>query len=95
VVVFAALPHARERQSAAVLGDVIYAIGGANTAGTRSRAIYAINPTSGAVRLAGLLPRALADTAAVSVGGQIIVAGGSDAAMAPVATIYAVAPVSS
>jgi len=94
VVVFAALPRARERQSAATLGNRIYVIGGATAAGVRSRAIYAINTASGAVRLAGLLPHALADTAAVGAGNQIIVAGGTNDAMAAVATIYAVAPVS-
>jgi N-acetylneuraminic acid mutarotase len=93
VAPFTTLPHARERESAAVLDGLIYAIGGANAAGQRSRAIYSINPASGRVALAGILPQALADTTAVSGDGQIIVAGGTDEALAPVATIYAVTPI--
>jgi N-acetylneuraminic acid mutarotase len=76
-----------------VLDGQIYAIGGANAAGQRSRAIYAINPASGRVLLAGVLPQALADTVAVTGDGEIIVAGGTNEALAPVATIYAVTPI--
>ena len=56
----------------------------------RTRAIYAISPDSGAVRLAAILPLALSDTTAVTGAGEIIVAGGLTNAATPIATIYAV-----
>jgi N-acetylneuraminic acid mutarotase len=89
----ATLPHARDRESAAALGGKLYVIGGANTAGVRTRAIYTVSPASGAVRLAGILPLALSDTTAVSGNGEIIVAGGLSGAAAPSAAIYAVTTV--
>ena len=85
----ATLPHARDRESAAALGGTLYVIGGTNAAGVRTRAIYAVNPASGAVRLAGILPLALSDTTAVRGPGEIIIAGGLSAAAAPSAAIYA------
>ena len=86
----ATLPHARDRESAAALDGRLYVIGGTNAAGVRTRAIYAVNPASGAVRLAGILPLALSDTTAVNGSGEIIIAGGLSAAAAPSAAIYAI-----
>ncbi len=63
-------------------------IGGESASGTRSRAIYSINPATGTVSLAGVLPVALADAAAVTGEHMIILAGGTGASGAPLANIY-------
>ena len=91
VTVFTHLPHARDREAAAALGTHIFVLGGLNTAtGLRTRAIYSLSPSSGAVHLAGILPLALSDIAATSTDGEIVAAGGIDAAGVAGTAIYAI-----
>ena len=54
--------------------------------------VWAINPRSGAVSVAGRLPRALSDAGVVTVGAAIVVAGGLDAAGGTVSTVGRLAP---
>ena len=85
------LPAGEASAVAAALGGHIFVLGGLSTAsGLRTRAIYSISPSSGAVHLAGILPLALSDLAATSNAGEIIAAGGIDAAGVAGASIYAV-----
>ena len=74
---FTRLPVARDRESARAIDGVIVVLGGLSTAsGRRTRAIYTINPSSGVVHLAGLLPKPISDMTAIVGPGQIIAAGG-------------------
>ena len=73
------LPVALSHAGAASLGGLVFLIGGrGRTPGSVTRAIYAIDPASGAVRFAGALPIGLADVAVAAVGDTILVAGGTD-----------------
>jgi hypothetical protein len=91
VTAFTHLSHARDREAAAALGGHIFVLGGLSTAtGLRTRAIYSISPSSGAVHLAGILPLALSDIAATSTAGRIIAAGGINAAGVATTPIYAI-----
>jgi hypothetical protein len=59
----------------ATLGGIVYVIGGRTTTG-EARAIQAIDPATGVVRLVGRLDRGLSHAAAVVVGDQLLIAGG-------------------
>jgi hypothetical protein len=58
------------------LGKSLYLIGGTNAAGRPLDQILRIDPVSGSVTPAGLLPSPLADAAATTVRGRILVLGG-------------------
>lgn len=91
ITTFTHLPHARDREAAATLGNHIFVLGGLTIAGgARTRGIYSINPKSGVVHLAGLLPVALSDAAAVSTGNAIIVAGGIDGTGAASSAVFSI-----
>ena len=81
VTPFATLPHARDREAAGALGGTHLRRSAAlsTASGVRTRAIYAINARSGAVHLAGLLPRRALGHDGRRGPGEIIVAGGSTA----------------
>jgi N-acetylneuraminic acid mutarotase len=91
VSTFTHLPHARDRAAAASIDDRVIVMGGVSTAtGQRTRAIYSINPHTGAVHLAGLLPVALSDLTAVNGRHQILVAGGINGTGQAIASIYGI-----
>src|SRR5581483_7039216 len=84
VTPFTRLPVARDREAAATDDGLIVVLGGLRTStNQRTRAIYTINPSSGRVRLAGLLPKAISDMTAVKSSGTIIAAGGVDGSGLP------------
>ncbi len=59
----------------ATIGGIVYVIGGRTLTGD-SRAIQAVDPVTGAVRLVGRLDRGLSHAVAVVVGGDLLIAGG-------------------
>jgi N-acetylneuraminic acid mutarotase len=66
--------------AATALGGTLYVIGGrAGVGASVRRAILAVDPRSGKVRAAGVLPTALSDVAAAALAGRVWVIGGRDA----------------
>jgi N-acetylneuraminic acid mutarotase len=65
--------------AAAVLGGMVYVLGGRGT-GTSSqhRSILTIDPRSGTSGAAGVLPRSLSDSGAVGLSDRILLIGGRD-----------------
>lgn len=59
----------------ATFGGIVYVIGGRTLTGD-ARAIQAINPATGVVRLVGRLDRGMSHAVAVVVGGDLLIAGG-------------------
>jgi N-acetylneuraminic acid mutarotase len=78
----ARLPHPLTHASAATLGGIVYVVGGRGAnLDSQTRRILAIDPRTGRVTDAGLLPRGLSDAGVTAVrGNRIVVAGGRDAA---------------
>ena len=60
--------------------------------GTQTRAILAIDSTTGRVTRAGQLPRAASDMGAASLGGKIVLAGGRDSSGRVLAQVLELAP---
>jgi YVTN family beta-propeller protein len=73
----AQLPYALTHASGALLGGLVYVFGGrGSTLGSQTARILAIDPASGRVARAGMLPVALSDSGAAPAGGGVVVAGG-------------------
>jgi hypothetical protein len=64
----ATLPAPEDHAALAALGGTLYLVGG--------RRVLAIDPSSGKVSAAALLPRSLSDPTATTVGNRIVVTGG-------------------
>jgi hypothetical protein len=64
----ATLPTPEDHAALATLGGTLYLVGG--------RRVLAIDPSSGKVSAAALLPAALSDPTATTVGSRIVVTGG-------------------
>ncbi len=75
----------------AVVGDTIWVLGGQTASGVTT-AIQRINTASGAITVAGHLPRGLAGASAFVLGGQIVLAGGSDASGSPTTSLLHLDP---
>ena len=78
----------------AVSGGNIYVFGGSTLSGTPVPTVQVVEPSTGASRVLGQLPQALAGAAAASLGGHIYLAGGQTASVAgaaggPSGTVYA------
>ena len=75
------LPHALTHAAGASLNGVMYVIGGRGEGLTdQTSTILAVDPRSGAVRVAGHLPKALSDLGAASLPDRILAIGGRDSA---------------
>jgi hypothetical protein len=90
VRVVATLPAPVAHAPLVALGGALYLVGGTDAAGISLDRVLRIDPFSGAVGLAGRLPRPLTDAAAVTVDRQVIVLGG--AGSAPSRLVFAFAP---
>ncbi len=78
----------------AVSGGNIYVFGGSTLSGTPVSTVQVVDPATGAARVLGALPQALAGASAASLGGHIYVAGGQTVSSAGAAggasgTVYA------
>ena len=72
------LPAGVTHAGAGVIGPTMYLVGGRGDLVTdRTADVLAIDPTTGKVRRAGILPQPLSDAAVVSLPGRLIVAGGA------------------
>src|SRR5438067_926383 len=74
------LPQPLTHAAATTFGSIVYLAGGRRADGTRSSAVWAIDPLTGGVRRAGTLPRPISDEALLTLSNAIIVAGGRSAA---------------
>jgi N-acetylneuraminic acid mutarotase len=71
------LPQATTHAGAAVLGSMVYLVGGRGDSLTsRTAAVQAIDPATGKVTAAGKLPAPTSDAGVVGLGNAIVVAGG-------------------
>ena len=72
------LPAGLTHAGAGVIGTTMYLVGGRRDLVTdRTADVLSIDPTTGKVHLAGILPQPLSDAAVVSLPGRLIVAGGA------------------
>jgi len=79
VSVIGSLPRPLSHAAGASLNGTFFILGGRGDGLSEQRStIWAVDPTTGAIRRAGRLPLALSDLGAASVGGRIVVAGGRD-----------------
>jgi hypothetical protein len=71
------LPQPTTHAGAAVLGSMVYLVGGrGDSLGSRTAAVQAIDPATGKVARAGRLPAPTSDAGVVGLGNAIVVAGG-------------------
>jgi N-acetylneuraminic acid mutarotase len=81
------LRHPITHGNAAVLGSMVYLVGGrGDLVNAQTPAVWAISPVTGHVTSAGRLPTPTSDAAVTTVGGAIVVAGG----MSPTTTLGSV-----
>jgi N-acetylneuraminic acid mutarotase len=70
------LPESLQRSVAVDPFGVIYVAGGLEAAGTSSRTVFSLDPSTGRVRVVGRLARAVHDAAAAVIRGRLFVFGG-------------------
>lgn len=86
----ATLPVGVRYPAVAVLGGLLYVVGGTGTGG-EVRTIQVVDGATGRARVAGLLPRSLTEATAVVLGGRLFVIGGRHAGR-PLDTILELHP---
>jgi outer membrane protein assembly factor BamB len=85
------LPIGLRYPAVAAAGDTVIVAGGMSNRGPSST-IYAFDPSSGAVRTIGTLPRKIAQAAAFALDGSVYVVGGAEASGRPVSSVSRVDP---
>ena len=71
----------------------MYLVGGrGDLLNAQTARVWAIDPLTGRIRVAGRLPMALSDSGVLTVGGAIVVAGGLDAGGGTVSTVGQLVP---